>query len=555
MGTILTSVRLHPLLLAIYPVLHLYAKNVADVYFPWTILGLASAAAISLILIFLLLIRDGGKASLLASLCIVWLIFGISISDLLSGMLALIGLHDISSRTLLTIVSILTVGLGAWLITTRTKLLALNQMLTVGSAVMIALAGYSTVAALVTDYRMAALVPAEINPLDTSQFNLPEDPAALPNIIYIVADGRASTSVLKSLYGYSDEKMNQELADMGFTVAGESMANYGTTVMALAASLNMDYVEFPKSITNPSQKYGFMMKQIENNRVSKALQQIGYQYIQVASGFKATNNSATADITIKPEDAGLADEFVTAILINLTVCEFFCTELNNQVASNREWLGNPDWYRRRIRFSLQQLDEIELTDDPTFVFLHVVAPHGPYVLDSDGNEVIPATSEQRASGAGRNLKHDYIEQLQYIDKRLAAGIKSLLSRTGRPTAVILQSDHGPQHSWSKGLAATDERLMRERMFVLNAFLLPGKGSKPPYDVITPVNNFRHIFNVYFDANLETLPDKSFLSYFPGESNMKKFNYVEITDVLQNTNWESLKEIDGTKDTVTQTDDN
>ena len=63
MRTILTNVRLHPLLLAIYPILHLYAKNVADVYFPWTILGLASAAAISLILIFLLLIRDANKAS------------------------------------------------------------------------------------------------------------------------------------------------------------------------------------------------------------------------------------------------------------------------------------------------------------------------------------------------------------------------------------------------------------------------------------------------------------------------------------------------------------
>jgi hypothetical protein len=539
----LNRIRWHPVLLAVYPILHLYARNVADAYFPWVLLALAIATAVFLVLIFLLVARDLDKASLLASLVLIWLVFGINMSDTVASLWPESVLGVILAGVPIVLVSLVALALGIWLMFTKVRLTLPNQFLSVSTAVMVLLAGYSTATALATDYRMAKLVPAETNPLDVSVLNLPNDRSDLPNIVYIIADARASERTLQYLFDYSSESVNSEFAKLDFLIAADSMANYGTTAMALSSSLNMNYVEFPAEIVDPKQKYSFLIKQIENNRVAQALQAIGYQYIHVASGFKATNGSSIADIVVKPARYSLVDDFAAAILINLAICRFLCDDIKGQFAANFEWLGNPDWYRRRIRFPLQQLDEIDLGEKPTFLFIHVVAPHGPYVLDSKGRDMSVSTDHQTEQSGSVSRKEGYLEQLQYIDNRLISGVRSLLARTERATVVVLQSDHGPSLTASEGLAANDPRVLAERMFVLNAFRLPGVGIEAPYDEITPVNNFRYLFNAYFDAELEMLPDRSYLSYFPGKFSPEYFNYEEITDRLQSMEWERLQKID------------
>jgi hypothetical protein len=46
--------------------------------------------------------------------------------------------------------------------------------------------------------------------------------------------------------------------------------------------------------------------------------------------------------------------------------------------------------------------------------------------------------------------------------------------------------------------------------ILNAYYFPGIGKEKLYTTITPVNSFRLLLNLYFDAQLPLLPDDSYV---------------------------------------------
>ena len=90
--------------------------------------------------------------------------------------------------------------------------------------------------------------------------------------------------------------------------------------------------------------------------------------------------------------------------------------------------------------------------------------------------------------------------------------------------MIIQGDHG---TWF--LDDSDgEDVYRERLQIINAYLLPGGGRELLYDEITPVNSFRVVFNHYFGANYELLADNSYYT------NMDKgwYNYLDVTDAVR-----------------------
>jgi hypothetical protein len=59
---------------------------------------------------------------------------------------------------------------------------------------------------------------------------------------------------------------------------------------------------------------------------------------------------------------------------------------------------------------------------------------------------------------------------------------------------------------------------------LNAYHLPDSGASDLYKEITPVNTFRLIFNLYFEAALPLLDDQSYFS--TGDS---PYHFTNVTD--------------------------
>ena len=91
----------------------------------------------------------------------------------------------------------------------------------------------------------------------------------------------------------------------------------------------------------------------------------------------------------------------------------------------------------------------------------------------------------------------YRNQLTFINSQILKTLNKIITNSARTPVIIIQGDHGPitiPHA--------------KRMNILSAYLFPD--AEPDfYPSLTPVNNFRLVFNTYFDASLPILPDKSF----------------------------------------------
>ncbi len=82
-----------------------------------------------------------------------------------------------------------------------------------------------------------------------------------PDIYYIILDGYGRGDVLKSVYGFDNEKFYNELENRGFFIARKSNANYAqTTLFSLASSLNMEYLEIPNNDSKVDRKIHSILK-------------------------------------------------------------------------------------------------------------------------------------------------------------------------------------------------------------------------------------------------------------------------------------------------------
>ncbi len=83
-----------------------------------------------------------------------------------------------------------------------------------------------------------------------------------------------------------------------------------------------------------------------------------------------------------------------------------------------------------------------------------------------------------------------MDQLVYLNGRLIEIIDAILAASPHPPIIIVQGDHG-----TASTASDDEvgPLPRERLAILNAYLVPDQVRTRLYPDITPVNSFRLIF--------------------------------------------------------------
>jgi hypothetical protein len=135
---------------------------------------------------------------------------------------------------------------------------------------------------------------------------------------------------------------------------------------------------------------------------------------------------------------------------------------------------------------------------PKLVFAHVLVPHVPRVFAPDGSIVTdPGYYAGDMSGA-INSEYDiggYLNEVQFINMRMLEIVTAILEESEVEPVIIIQGDTGH--------AGTN------KYQILNAIYMPGGEDDGLYSTITPVNTFRVIFNTFFGADLELLPDISY----------------------------------------------
>jgi hypothetical protein len=173
------------------------------------------------------------------------------------------------------------------------------------------------------------------------------------------------------------------------------------------------------------------------------------------------------------------------------------------------------------------LEEIPEVDSPKFVFVHIIAPHPPFVVDKNGAPLksnkpyLPADGQGSFESSGK-YQELYIEQLQFVNRKILANLDVIL-KDPHPKVVILQGDHG---GGSLLTPASESSCLFERASILNAYFFSDGQTNDLYPGITPVNSFRVVLNTYFDTQYSILPDRTYFSHIA-----TPYNFTEVTEQI------------------------
>lgn len=523
-STMKRLVVVHPILFALFFVLALYSYNVAEVSPSEIVLPISIVLGSTLLLLLLsrLLFRDIRKAGLVVSIFLVLFFSYGHVSGVVEN-------WGITYKVLVPIWALLIVGGGFWTVHTRRGLRKLTRVLNVMA---IALVIVPSINITVNEARAASSDPVAAEDTHNGEFHVGETDG-LPDIYYIVMDRYASAGTLEEFYDFDNSEFLDYLSDKGFYVAGASKANYLKTHLALASSLNMKYInylgdELGKDFTDLGRTY----QMVEDYEVWRFLKAQGYKFMHFGTDWEPTRKNDYADININRGDT---PEFSRTLLRTTMLYP-----LALDTPQITLWLdGLPSWLKApfvggfrqgkwdRILYKFDQLADVPHTKGPTFVFAHMLITHPPFVFDEDGGY----RSEEEAEGKTREV--NYVDQVLFANDKLTSLIDRLISDSDVPPIIVLQADEGPfpvryaidefGFRWDE---ATDAEL-REKMGILNAIYLPDGDTSVLYPSISPVNTFRVIFNRYFSADLELLPDRSYAF----ASQRYQYDLFDITDKL------------------------
>jgi len=511
----------HPFLFAIFPILSLYSHNIGQVIFHQTLIPSAIALGLMLflLLLFKLISRNNQKAGILTSVFLILFFSYGHIFTIMQSFWKEMDIWDFASHVNIILTWIIIfIGSIYFVLKMRKNLKKFTNILNLISLFiivwpMINISGYEMRTLLYSrNMEPQSITKTETIDAGMDYMGNTED---LPDIYYIILDKYARQDVLKEEFDFDNSEFINYLSDKGFYVASQSTSNYPITPFSLASSLNMEYVNYlSDEVGKDSINWGPLYYMMKDHKVGQFLKSRGYTYIHFETGWYPTGRNKYADINIgyrsMPEFSRML--YNNTILMPISLLTY-CVE-----------------HKERILYKFDELAKIPEIKEPTFVFAHMLLPHQPYVFDKDGNFVSMAEARVK----GRNPS--YIDQLKFTNKKTQELINIILSKSEIPPIIILQSDEGPypeelEESFKKienfKWEEASDSFLKQKMSILNAFYLPGLDKSELSPDITPVNNFRIVFNLLFDSKLELLPNQNYS--FGDEKHM--YEFINVTEKL------------------------
>ena len=510
-----------PFLLSIQPVLNLFSINVAELNFSEVLRSLLVSFLLgaAILGIAYLLLRDWRRASLVASLFLfLFFLFG----DAAVWISESLGLGPARANLLMLVLVTVIMLVWSWLVQKRIKdVPSVNLYFNVLAVLLFLNAGVRLGGYLLENGR--SLLPGQ--PLQAA---VVESVEPRPDIYYIILDGYGRQDILQALYEFDNSSFLNELSSRGFYVAEESSSNYIQTMLSLSSSLNMDYLQTLNADGRVSlENRGDLIVLVENNRVRNLLAQRGYQLVSFHNEYKATIPGA--DIYYEDSQNGIA--YPLTAFESIVIDHSMARVLSHVPALNKILIEMPyDTHRRHILFTFDKLQDVPALEGDYVVYAHIIAPHPPFVFNEEGG-VIPHDTPFTLNDANyymrehsqKNYIAGYRRQIQYVNRLVLETVDAILQRSTTPPIIILQGDHGPGAYLHWG--SLENTLPAERFGILNAYYFPDGDYSQLYPSISPVNSFRVLFNQFFGADYESLPDRHYYSSwsFP-------FDFIEVTDL-------------------------
>ncbi len=509
MVSILSRLPLHPLLLAAFAVLSVYASNLTEVLpvdlgGPFGPLALAVVGAAIVLLLCSLVLRDWRRGAILATAAVAaYAFFGRVAPELLG-----VGL---SEQLQLVVWAVVVVAAGVFAVRARGMLpsatLALN-------AFTLLLVGMSLFAIVPYESHRVAAQGTSVSPdagLDFSSTTVPNR-----DIYLIVLDRYGSQWSIEHRFGITDNDLPTWLGDQGFQVVPGARANYRATDFSLGSMLSMQMLD--EYSIDPGRDSGdrtYARTRLERPAAAAFLKDNGYTYYQLGSWYGPTQTNELADVTLSWDD----DTEFQNVLRQSTMQPAIDRLVGTTTGEGDEFR---DGARARAEFQFRQLQRLPSVPGRKFVFAHILLPHPPYVFDANGNMVVTKTAQTEPEA------QLYSDQLKFANSQVKQVVDSLLA--GPPESdpiIIIMGDEGPFLCRNVDCVDPSVRRLGIRFGVLAAYYLPDQPAGFFPADHTHVNTFRMIFDAYFGANLPPLPDRS----YDWPDNAHIYDFQDITDRL------------------------
>jgi len=503
----LARLPLHPLLLAAYAVLFVYAANISEVLPAdlWAPLAVALVAGALVLALCALLYRDPRRGALLASALVLAFAFFGHIGGQLDEEVVTEAAQLLAWAGFLVAVAVYALRARGSLATVTVALNAFTLALVTISLVTIVPAEVSRVARATEGEPVSTDAMAQAT-------RLPER-----DIYFLVFDRYGSDWAIAERFGI-DNDIYGALADEGFQVIPGARANYRATDFSLASMLSMDTLDdLTESVGRESDDRTPARAMLGDHEVGRFLRANGYRYYHLGGWYGPTSSNPIADEVLT---WGQTTEF-EQILQDATLLPAL-----ERAFTTTEDDGFRIRHREEALFVFRQLERLAGTPERKFVFAHVLLPHPPYGFDRHGG-VVTKPEELAAIEAGDEAAL-YAEQLAYTNGRILELVDAL--RADRPPEeepiVVITGDEGPFICGNVDCIDGSPEAYGIRFGSLRAYSLPGLDYQVPPDD-TGVNIFRMLFREYFGADLPDLPNRS----YDWPDNDHLYDFRDVTDEL------------------------
>lgn len=343
---------------------------------------------------------------------------------------------------------------------------------------------------------------------------LPEAEAAPvgqpPDVWLIALDGYGRSDLLAGLYGHDAIPFITGLEERGFTHVPGSVANYATPIEALTASLNMEYLDALQAEPGPL-PMSTLVDWYHQNRANALLRELGYKICASTPPNEMLAPRDNVDVVLKP--GRLPSEFETVLLegtIAARVVQATHYIRNRSLAELRHIAS-----RALVEAKLEQLNELAITPDesPRFVQAFLPVPGAPFLFDEAGNwpesvGVYTYGGRVLFRGGPAEYREGYIRQIAWLNGELLDLIDAIRAHAERPPIILLVSLHGP--AGQPGQSPRQQELMVAQRFLnFTAVHLPGDGAVP--EDLSPVNALRLALSTITGAEVPLLPNRQYLS--------------------------------------------
>lgn len=313
-----------------------------------------------------------------------------------------------------------------------------------------------------------------------------------PDVYIIIADEYAGNKELKDIFHFDDSAFLNQLAERSFHIIPNSSSNYNFTPYSVASTLNMDYLDLERTGKQPLLAYTYQT--IRNNQFLQFLQYNQYKFY----------NYSVFDYDGQPS---LTQETFLPLKTKLITAQTFISQIEKEMSyhlvtdfKSERLIRSTTYYNRNnneklFRLTVQTTEE--KTKQPKFVLTHLMMPHYPYYYDKNGH-AFPFESLQEGK---QYNQHNYIEYLQYGNKKLLELVDHILKTSSAPPVIILMGDHGFRHF-------NDPIDPKYYFFNLVSVHLPGNNYAAFTDSLTNVNLLRTVLNTSFGQQLRYLKDTS-----------------------------------------------